>query len=168
MDLPSRGTDGAEGEVKSAVDDSEVLRQAREGKLSLFLSLLKVIDQQHREHLSGEGNETADNDSCKKDAAVSNRQLLRSCALTVQPGLVPGALDAKEVVMAALHFLSSSWQPHHLSRKASSYPSSSAQSGAGMKSALHSPIGPNQPRREDPARVLMLNRRFGTANCSCL
>ena len=64
------------------------------------------------------------NENSTRDAAVSTKKLIRNCALSIQPGFAPAALDAKEIVMAALHFLSSSWQPQHISDKTPAWSSS--------------------------------------------
>jgi hypothetical protein len=125
-------------------NDDEVLRQARSGSWSLFLSLLKVMEEESkRQGVSGgviaptttstptanKKNEDSDNDEGNKtipsgsshDAAipsnaVTTKHLIRSCALTLSPGDVPGALDAKEMVMAALYFLSSRWEPRRVGK----------------------------------------------------
>jgi hypothetical protein len=74
--------------VQNDMGDDEILELARDGKLSLFASLLKVIEESNSE--------------------VTTKQLTRTCCLTPNPGDVPGSIDAKEMVLCALHFLSSS------------------------------------------------------------
>ena len=76
---------------REAVDlqmgDDDVLDLAREGKISLLASLLKVIEQ--------------------SDSPVAAKHLIKTCCLTPRPGDVPGAMDARDMVLAALHFLAS-------------------------------------------------------------
>lgn len=71
----------------SAQPEDEILRLAKDGKISLFASLLKLIDD-------------------VSPAAVPNKTMVRSCVLTIRPGSIPASMDAKDVVMAALYFLS--------------------------------------------------------------
>jgi hypothetical protein len=40
---------------------------------------------------------------------VTTRHLIRACALTLPAGAPPGCMDAKEMMMCALHWLSSDW-----------------------------------------------------------
>eukprot|EP00980_Cylindrotheca_fusiformis_P007780 scaffold1663_cov210-Cylindrotheca_fusiformis.AAC.2 len=84
----------------------ETLQMARDGKLSLFLTILQTVDTE--------------------PAPVSTKRLLRNGCLTVQPGDLPGSLDAKEFVLAALHFLSSS--SRNSNYKKNNTPSSSSSS----------------------------------------
>jgi len=74
--------------VDPSMSDETVLQAARQipSEMSLLGSLLRVLD---------------DSD----DGTVSARAFLKTCALTVRPGLVPSHMDAKEMVLAALHFL---------------------------------------------------------------
>lgn len=76
---------------KSAADvhanDADIQRRAKAGEISLFLSILKIID----ENPSG---------------PVATKEFFKTCCLAVRPGDVPGSMDAKEMVMAALQFLS--------------------------------------------------------------
>jgi hypothetical protein len=74
--------------IQNDMGDDEILELARDSKLSLFASLLKVIEE--------------------SDSEVTTKQLTRTCCLTPNPGDVPGSIDAKEMVLCALHFLSSS------------------------------------------------------------
>ncbi len=67
--------------------DAEIIRRTKVGEISLFLTILKIID---------------DNPS----GPVSTKELFKTCCLAVRPGDVPGSMDAKEMVMAALQFLS--------------------------------------------------------------
>lgn len=71
----------------------ELVEMAQQGgggnKISLFLSLLKVVEESSSQQ------------------PVSTRHLLRTCSLTVNPGEVPPHMDCKEMVLGALHFLSS-------------------------------------------------------------
>lgn len=70
------------------VNEDQVLRLAQTGKWSLLGSILHVVDD-------------------ASPQAVSAKQILRICALAVRPGDVPAQLDAKEMVLAAVNFLSS-------------------------------------------------------------
>jgi hypothetical protein len=69
--------------------DEEVLELARDGRLSLFASILKFIEVD--------------------ESPVATKNLIRNCCLTVRPGDVPGSIDAKEMILSALHFLSSNF-----------------------------------------------------------
>lgn len=75
--------------VDTTMSDETILQLARQvpSKMSLLGSLLKLI------HDDG--------------GTVSTRAFLKICALSVRPGMVPAHMDAKEMVMAALCFLSS-------------------------------------------------------------
>lgn len=68
-------------------NDAELLKRAKAGEISLFLTILKIIN---------------DNPS----GPVATKELFKTCCLAVRPGDVPGSMDAKEMVMAALQFLS--------------------------------------------------------------
>jgi hypothetical protein len=70
--------------------ENELLGLARSGRLSLFSSLLKVVED--------------------AESSVTTKNLLRHCSMTLRPGDVPGSLDAKEFVLSALHFLSSKFE----------------------------------------------------------
>ena len=76
---------------KNAADvhtnDAEVQRRAKAGEISLFLTILKIIDE-------------------NPSAPVATKEFFKTCCLAVRPGDVPGSMDAKEMVMAALQFLS--------------------------------------------------------------
>lgn len=67
--------------------DEETLQMARDGKLSFFSSILSTMET--------------------NDPPVSTKRLIRHSCLTVKPGDLPGNVDAKDFVLAALHFLSS-------------------------------------------------------------
>mmetsp|Transcript_7790 Transcript_7790/g.11178 ORF Transcript_7790/g.11178 Transcript_7790/m.11178 type:complete len:306 (+) Transcript_7790:182-1099(+) len=67
--------------------EEQNLSLAQDGKLSLFGSILRVVES-------------------KDGSSVSTRHLLRTCCLAIRPGDVPPHMDCKEMVMAALHFLS--------------------------------------------------------------
>jgi hypothetical protein len=73
--------------IHSAQTEDEILRLAKDGKISLFASLLKLIDD-------------------VSPAAVPNKTMIRSCVLTIRPGSIPASMDAKDMVVAALYFLS--------------------------------------------------------------
>lgn len=69
--------------------DEEVLQLARDGRLSMFTSILHIIEE--------------------ADSPVTTKNLIRNCSLTLLPGDVPGSIDAKEFLLSALHFLSSNF-----------------------------------------------------------
>ena len=70
--------------------EEKVLELAREGRLSLFASILKVIEE--------------------GESPLTTKTLIKKSCLTTRPGDVPGSLDGKEMVLAALHFLSSNFE----------------------------------------------------------
>jgi hypothetical protein len=74
--------------IDSNMSDETILQFAKQVpcSMSLLASLLKVVDDDR-------GNVTA-------------KAFLKTCALTVRPGMVPPMMDAKEMVLAALQFLS--------------------------------------------------------------
>lgn len=55
---------------------------------SLFIALLKAVTE-------------------SSTGTTSTRQMLRKACLILQPGSLPGMMDSKDMVLAALHFLSS-------------------------------------------------------------
>jgi len=67
--------------------DEAVLESARKGDLSFFVAVLNAIR--------------------RNVPPVTTKKIIRSCCMTLRPGDVPGSLDAKEMVLAALFFLSS-------------------------------------------------------------
>ena len=68
-------------------NEAETQKLATAGKFSLFLTILSII-------------------SDSAPGPVPTKTLFKSCCLAVRPGDVPGAMDAKEMVMASLQFLS--------------------------------------------------------------
>lgn len=76
------------------IDDEQILRLTQEGRLSLLGSIVRVV---------GESVATP----------VFTSKVLSSCILAVRPGDVPGHLDAKDMVLAALLFLSSTHKSEH-------------------------------------------------------
>jgi hypothetical protein len=74
--------------IDSNMSDETILQYAKQvpSSMSLLASLLKVVDDDG-------GNVTA-------------KAFLKTCALAVRPGMVPPMMDAKEMVLAALQFLS--------------------------------------------------------------
>lgn len=73
--------------ARSSQNDEEILALAQAGTLSLLGSILNVFEV--------------------SVGSVTAKILVRSCSLMVKPGSVPGHMDAKEMVLAAVHFLSS-------------------------------------------------------------
>ena len=69
--------------------DEEILRNAGEGKYSLFLALVKAIDTSH--------------------SPVPSMLLVRKTCLVLSSGTVPGSCDSRDMVLAALHFLSTKY-----------------------------------------------------------
>lgn len=68
--------------------DDEFLERARSGDFSLFLSIAAALES-------------------NPSQPIPSKSILRACCLSIRPGDVPGSLDSKDVVLAALHFLSS-------------------------------------------------------------
>jgi hypothetical protein len=77
-------------------EDENVSQMAATGELSFFGSLLTTIDN------GGDGT-----DASYSVTSTSTRTLIKTCSLTVPPASTPAAMDRKEIVMAALDFLSS-------------------------------------------------------------
>jgi hypothetical protein len=73
--------------LKPGSTHDEILSNAKDGRYSLFASLLKVVE-------TGPG-------------PVPTKQILRELCLTLRPGDVPGMMDCKDMMLAALHYLSS-------------------------------------------------------------
>ena len=65
--------------------------QAPKQGQGFLYNILKVIDENHPK-------------------AVLTRQFIRDCALELPAGSVPGCMDAKEMILGALHWLSSDWE----------------------------------------------------------
>jgi len=82
---------GATPAVANACDDVQQL--AQDGNVSLLLTILTYIEQ----HGGEDG--------------VSTTDLIRSCALAVYPASTPGSCNAKDMVVAALLFLSATHAP---------------------------------------------------------
>lgn len=78
----------------SMCSDERIMQLAQEGELSFLASLLKVIEE--------EGGSSS---------SVTTKFLIKACCLSVEPARVPPLCDAKEMVMAALHFLSQPFVP---------------------------------------------------------
>lgn len=74
---------------KLGITDDDKLHNASEGKYSLFVSLLQLVE-------AGPG-------------PVSTKQILRKLCLILRPGDVPGMMDCKDMMLAALHYLSSNY-----------------------------------------------------------
>jgi hypothetical protein len=75
--------------LQPGTEHTEILTKAKEGRYSIFSSVLRVVE-------AGPG-------------PVPTKQLLRELCLTVRPGDVPGMMDCKDMILAALHFLSSDY-----------------------------------------------------------
>ena len=88
--------------VHSGLPDSGIVELTREPRregrqrLSYLQSFLSVLQDEMQNGSSG---------------GVPARVLLKRCCLTIAPSRVPAALDAEEMAMAALEFLSSTFQP---------------------------------------------------------
>lgn len=78
----------------SQLQDDTLLKMAQNGRLSLLGSILRVITE-------------------SPSTPVSTKHILRTCSLAVRPGDVPPQMDAKEMILAALFFLSSTHQGEH-------------------------------------------------------
>lgn len=81
------GMDLNRSPATSGTADDNLLQAARSGRLSLFASILSVLEEEK--------------------TPVSTKTFIRTCCLTLRPGDLPGSVDAKEMVLSALHFLSS-------------------------------------------------------------
>jgi len=79
--------------IDSTMSDETVLHLAAHGQISFLGSILAVIDRY------------------SLGCSVSSKHIIKECALTVNPSRTPGLLDAREMVLAALHFLSQTYQP---------------------------------------------------------
>jgi hypothetical protein len=73
--------------VESTMSDESILHLAKSGQLSFLASLLEMV--------------------AASQEPVSTRHLIKTCCLAINPRKVPVHMDAKEMVTAALHFLSS-------------------------------------------------------------
>lgn len=78
----------------SQLQDEALLKMAQNGRLSLLGSILRVITEY-------------------PTPPVSTKHILQTCSLAVRPGDVPPQMDAKEMMLAALFFLSSTHQSEH-------------------------------------------------------
>jgi hypothetical protein len=76
--------------LETNMSDERVMQLAQQGELSFLASLLRVLEEENA-------------------ASLSTKFLMKSCCLAVEPALVPALCDAKEMVMAGLHFLSSNF-----------------------------------------------------------
>jgi hypothetical protein len=77
---------------QAELTDSEkkVVNEARKGKFSLFLSILTIIE----EHVD----------------PIPTKYVLRKLSLILRPSDVPPIMDSKDIILAALHFLSSTYE----------------------------------------------------------
>ncbi|KAL3925298.1 MAG: hypothetical protein SGILL_000504 [Bacillariaceae sp.] len=73
--------------------EDEIVKNAQAGKYSVFKTILSVLENE------------------KTLEAVPTQMLLSKVCLVVPPRAIPGSMDAKDIVMAALQFLSSSFDP---------------------------------------------------------
>lgn len=73
--------------------EDEIVKNAQDGKYSVFKTILSVLENE------------------KTLEAVPTPILLSKVCLVVPPNTIPGSMDAKDLVMAALQFLSSSFDP---------------------------------------------------------
>jgi hypothetical protein len=78
----------------SQLQDETLLEMAQNGRFSLLGSILRVITE-------------------SPTTPVSTKHILRTCSLAVRPGDVPPQMDAKEMILAALFFLSSTHRSEH-------------------------------------------------------
>lgn len=77
----------------SQLEDDKLLQRSWGGRFSLLGSILRVIRE--------------------SPPPVMTKHILRTCSLAVRPGDVPPQMDAKEMILAALHFLSSNHKSDH-------------------------------------------------------
>jgi hypothetical protein len=85
--------------VTEDMSDETILQMAAAGELSFLGSLLATIEH------GGDGTDAVASNS--NVASTSTRTLIKTCSLAVPPASAPASMDCKEMVMAALHFLSS-------------------------------------------------------------
>jgi hypothetical protein len=83
----------------SKMSDATALQLVSRGEISLFCTVLSVIEN-------------------ASTSGVSAKHVLQTCVLAVSPSLAPGLMDAREIILAVLHFLSQSWSPSDLDRRA--------------------------------------------------
>ena len=105
--------------IDKTMSDETVLLLAKTHQISFLGSLLKVVH---------------------KAESVSTRHCIKQVALAVPPSYVPAHMDAKEMVMAALHFLSSQPQTA-LENTREEYSSSSPRAFKRMLLPLLKPLG---------------------------
>lgn len=74
-------------------DTSAIIRMANEGQVSLLLSILKHFHQHSID---------------TSDSPVPAKSVVKACALSVNPNSTPGIVDAKDLILAAIQFLSCS------------------------------------------------------------
>jgi len=74
--------------VPSPTGKTEIVLETESGNKSLFIALLKAVTE-------------------SSTGTTSTRQILGKVCLLLQPGSLPGIMDSKDIVLAALHFLSS-------------------------------------------------------------
>jgi hypothetical protein len=79
------------GEPQAGTSADDILRNASEGKYSLFKTMLRIVDHD--------------------EGIVHTKVFLSKACLVVQPNTIPGHMDAKDMVLAALHFLSTTYKP---------------------------------------------------------
>lgn len=88
--------------VTEDMSDETVLKMAAAGELSFFGSLLATMEH------GGDGTDRGTDVNAPDSAnSTSTRTLIKTCSLAVPPAAAPATMDCKEMVMAALHFLSS-------------------------------------------------------------
>jgi hypothetical protein len=79
------------GEPQAGMSVDDIIRNASEGKYSLFKTILRIVEN--------------------NDGIVHTKIFLSRASLVIQPSTVPGQMDAKDMVLAALHFLSTMYKP---------------------------------------------------------
>ena len=103
--------------------DDVVLQSARNGKFSIFASILKLIETE--EH-----------------PPVPTKHIIRHCCLTIRPGDIPGSIDAKEMILASLSFLSSQFTPGGSTDQLLNFPLISAvQDTADLERRTYNKVG---------------------------
>lgn len=91
--------------IDSNMSDERIMQLAQRGELSFLASILKIMEEEIYEntHVMGGSNHKK---SASSANSVTTKFLIKSCCLAISPARVPAACDAKEMVMAALYFLS--------------------------------------------------------------
>ena len=96
--------------VDKTMSDETILQASQAGRISFLGSLLRTIQEAEEQaaatSISAVPEEIASS-SGTVPVPVTAHHCIKTCCLSVLPAAVPAHMDAKEMVLAALHFLSS-------------------------------------------------------------